>query len=95
VSSEDIFVTIFLGVIVYAIVTLFTCAACFGGEGVDGPFLEENKKNYIVICLWPITLVFLLPVIVILLFKLVWWMVKAAGLYLIGIKDLYKELVAR
>lgn len=100
-SGEDIAFSIFIGLIMYVIVTYIACGLMFGepkneyGQSNGEAFLEENTKNYLVVGLWPVTLVFLLPVIVILLFKSVWWAVKAAGLYLVGIKDLYRKLVAR
>lgn len=100
-NGEDIVTSIVLGSILYVIVTFLACGVLFAqseneyGQKNDDAILEENKKNYLVVGFWPITLVFLLPVIVILLFKAVWWAVKAVGLYLVGIKDLYKELVAR
>lgn len=100
-NGGDIVTSIVLGSILYVIVTFLACGLLFGqseneyGQKNDDAILEENKKNYLVVGLWPITLVFLLPVIVILLFKAVWWAVKATGLYFVGIKDLYKDLVAR
>lgn len=93
-KGEDIAGMVVGIVVFYFIIFLGSCAVFFSEDSGEQKW-KEDKEHYLLLGFWPITLVLLTPVILIGAVKMVWGFLGWIGTYAIGIKNLYKELVAR